>query len=401
MKIIEINTTNFGSTGNIMLGIAEIARKMGHEVIVCFPASRDNRRLINVPHILIGNRLLRNTHRVLGTLTGFQDCFSIISTWRFIHKLKIEKPTVLHLHNLHDCYINLKMLFNYIRREEIPTVWTLHDCWAMTGHCPHFSMAKCEKWKTGCNNCTSFRGYPKTLFDNSRTMWRMKKKWFTRVDNMTIVTPSRWLADLVQQSFLKEYPIQVIHNGINLDIFKPTASDFREKHGIDKDKRLLLGVSFGWGQRKGLDVFIELAKRLDEQYQIVLVGTNEETDKLLPDNIISIHRTDNQRQLAEIYTAADVFVNPTREETLGLVNIEALACGTPVITFDTGGSPECIDETSGRVITCNDIDTLTKEIIHVCETQHISKEACIRQAKKFDQYDKFSEYINLYMETNQ
>ena len=228
-------------------------------------------------------------------------------------------------------------------------------------------------------------------------MYRLKKKWFTGVKDMTIVTPSQWLAELAKQSFLKDYPVKVINNGIDLSVFKPTESDFRKKYGIPENKYLLLGVAFDWGVRKGLDVFIELFKRLpQEQFQIILVGTNKNIDKRLPKGIISIHRTQNQTELAEIYTAADVFINPTREEVLGLVNIESLACGTPVITFDTGGSPECIDETCGAVVPCGDVNALEKEILRVCKQKIYTREDCIKRAKAFDQNEKYEEYVSLY-----
>ena len=260
-------------------------------------------------------------------------------------------------------------------------------------------MIKCDKWKTGCYRCPQYKEYPKSLFDNSKKMYRLKKKLFTGVENMTIVTPSEWLADLVKQSFLKYYPVKVIHNGIDLNIFKPTPSDFKEKYNIPDSKHILLGVAFGWGKRKGLDVFIELAKRLDyNKYQIVLVGTDDITDKQLPTEIISIHRTQNQQELAEIYTAADVFVNPTREENYPTVNMEAIACGTPIITFKTGGSPEIITEKTGVVVDCDDIDAMQKEIKRICEIKPFTKEDCINQAKLFDMNDRFQEYVDLYKE---
>ena len=214
---------------------------------------------------------------------------------------------------------------------------------------------------------------------------------------MTIVTPSEWLAGLVKQSFLKDYPVKVINNGINLSVFKPTESDFREKYGISADKKILLGVAFGWGVRKGLDVFIELYNRLSaEKYQIVLVGTDKKTDKQLPKGIISIHRTQNQTELAEIYSAADLFVNPTREDNYPTVNMEAIACGTPVLTFRTGGSPEMVTEKTGSVVDCDDIDSLEREIKRICETSPFNKEDCIESAKKFDENERFLEYVNLY-----
>ena len=213
---------------------------------------------------------------------------------------------------------------------------------------------------------------------------------------MTIVTPSQWLADLVKESFLAEYPVKVIHNGIDLSVFQPTENDFREKYGL-QNKKIILGVAFGWGERKGLDVFVELAKRLDcEQYQIVLVGTDDSVDKQLPTNIISIHRTQNQTELAKIYTAADLFVNPTREENYPTVNMESLACGTPVLTFRTGGSPEIIDETCGAVVACDDVNGLEKEILRIFEQVPFSEDDCLKRATRFDMQDRFKEYVSLY-----
>lgn len=398
MKIVEINAGNFGSTGNIMLGIADIAKTAGHEVLVCFPDARDNRKKMVKNQLFIGNRLSRNLHLKCAELTGLNGYFSQLATKKFLKAVDEYKPDIIHLHNLHNCYINLPMLFNYIKKHNISVVWTLHDCWAFTGQCPYFTMAKCDKWKTGCYNCPQYRQYPASYVDRTKTMWKLKKKWFTGVQNMTIVTPSQWLADLVKESFLAEYPVKVIHNGIDLSVFQPTENDFREKYGL-QNKKIILGVAFGWGERKGLDVFVELAKRLDcEQYQIVLVGTDDSVDKQLPTNIISIHRTQNQTELAEIYTAADLFVNPTREEVLGLVNVEALACGTPVITFKSGGSPECIDETCGGVVACDDVDKLEIEIMRICSDNPYSKEACLERAKAFDMNERFDEYIKLYEE---
>ena len=226
-------------------------------------------------------------------------------------------------------------------------------------------------------------------------MYELKKEWFNVVENLTLVTPSKWLANLTRESFLKEYPVQVIYNGINLEVFKPTESDFRVKYNLE-NKKIILGVAFAWNERKGLDVFVELSKRLGKDYKIVLVGTSETVEKQVSENIICIRRTQNQTELAQIYTAADLFVNPTREEALGLVNLEALACGTPVVTFKTGGSPECIDQTCGSVVEKNDVDGLLSEIIRICEQKPYSKEACIERAKKFDMNEKFLEYVKLY-----
>ena len=401
MKTVLINSCNFGSTGNIMLEIAETAENGGYTAAVCYPQSRDNSRKQKEKDFIIGTRFSRNIHLMLAEITGLNGCFSYFSTLKLLKKLDKLKPDIIHLHNLHNCYINLSLLFKYIKKHNIKTVWTLHDCWAFTGHCPHFDMIGCDKWKTGCYSCPQYKEYPKSLFDNSKYMYRLKKKWFTDIKDMTIVTPSEWLASLVKESYLKDYPVKVINNGIDLNVFKPTESDFREKYALE-NKYIVLGVAFGWGKRKGLDVFIELAKRLDKgKYKIVLVGTDDNIDKLLPENIISIHRTQNQTELVKIYSAADVFANPTREENYPTVNMEALACGTPVATFNTGGSPEMLDETCGAAVAKNDIDAMYNEIIRICEKKPYSLEACIKKAKGFDKNEKFGEYIRLYEVLNE
>lgn len=398
MRIASINSCNFGSTGNIMLQIAETAKRTGAETLVCYPRSRSNAKKQSHGDLLIGNRISRNVHLKLSQLTGLNGMFSVFSTLAFLRKVDKWQPDIIHLHNLHNCYINLPLLFRFLKRKHIAVVWTLHDCWAMTGKCPHFSMVKCERWKTGCFHCPQRKGYPEAMVDQSRLMWKLKKKWFTGVENMTIVTPSQWLANLVKQSYLKDYPVRVINNGIDLNVFKPIQSGFREKHCIPADKPILLGVAFGWGKRKGVDVFLRLAENLGDAYQIVLVGTDESIDVQLPKNIISIHRTQKPQELAEIYSAADVFVNPTREENFPTVNMEALACGTPVITFKTGGSPEIIDESCGVVVSCDDVVALEDTIRHALQEYPFSAENCRERANQFDMRYKFAEYVQLYQE---
>ncbi len=400
MRMAEINSCNFGSTGNIMLEIAEVAEKCGHTAAVCYPKSRVNAKKQKETDILIGSRLSRNLHLKLAEITGLNGCFSYFSTPDFLRKLNKFKPDIIHLHNLHNCYVNLPLLFGYIKKHNIKTVWTLHDCWSFTGHCPYFDIAECDKWKTECYNCPQYKEYPKSLFDNSKYMYRLKKKWFTGVKNMTIVTPSEWLASLVKESYLKDYPVKVINNGIDLNVFKPTESDFRKKYALENEY-IVLGVASPWGKRKGLDVFSELAERLDDRYRIVLVGLAKEQKEGLPPNIIGLERTANQTELAEIYTAADVFVNPTREENYPTVNMEALACGTPVVTFNTGGSPEIIDETCGMAVAKNDIDGICNKIIKICETKPYSEDDCLKRAESFDKNEKFREYIRLYEVTDE
>ncbi|MBQ7225179.1 MAG: glycosyltransferase [Clostridia bacterium] len=392
MRVVEINATHRGSTGKVMLGTAEVLRQNGNEVYT-FSAEKDG----PVPkgHQFFSTRQENLIHRIISVFTGISGKGTKGGTRRLLKRLDEIKPDVIHLHNLHGWYINVPMLFDYIKKNNIRTVWTLHDCWGFTAQCSHFTVEKCEKWKTGCYSCPRYRLYPYTFVDRTKKMWKLKKEWLTGVKDLTIVTPSQWLADLVKQSFLKEYPVKVINNGIDLSVFKPLGSDFREKYNL-QNKKIVLGVASGWGYRKGLDVFVELSKCLPQDYQIVLVGTDEKVDKQLPDSIISIHRTQNQRELAEIYSMADVFVNPTREENYPTVNMEALACGTPVVTFKTGGSPEIIDSTCGSAVDVDDIDALQQEIRRACVDCLYLREACIERAKGFDMYKRYEEYVNLY-----
>lgn len=395
MNIVEINTCDYGSTGKIMLRIAKKARENGN-IVFTF-----SRKWIHQPqpsegHDYFGYFIENALHKILAKVTGFSECFSYFGTKRLINKIKKINPDIIHLHNLHGCYINLPLLFKYIKKNNTAVVWTFHDCWNFTGHCPHFDMIGCDKWKSLCFDCPQYKNYPKSLFDNSKVMYRLKSKWFKGIKNLTVVTPSKWLGDLVKQSFLKDYPVKVINNGINLSVFKPTESNFRKKYCITEFKKIILGVAFGWSDSKGLDVFIKLSKRLDDRFQIVLVGTNETVDKRLPENIISIHRTQNQAELAEIYTAADLFVNPTKEENYPTVNMESLACGTPVLTFNTGGSPEIPDSSCGSVVPKEDIDAMYGEIIRICGTNPYSKSACTERARNFEENNKYQSYLDLY-----
>ena len=394
MKIVQINATcGVGSTGKICVGISQILSESDVENYILYSSKSNGYGLgigcANDKYI----ELQALKSRILGNY-GFN---SRRATDRMIEALEKFKPDIVHLHNIHGHDCDLESLFAYFKEKKTKLVWTFHDCWAFTGYCTHFDMIKCGKWQTQCAQCPQKRTYS-CFFDQSTNLFERKKELFGGLD-LTIVTPSRWLAGLVEQSFLKAYPVCVIHNGINLNIFKPSLGEFRQRHGLN-GKNIVLGVAFDWGDRKGLDAFIELARRLPDDYQIVLVGTDDETDKRIPANIISIHRTQNQEELAELYSAADVFVNPTREENYPTVNMEAIACGTPVLTFRTGGSPEMLDDTCGSVVDRDDVDALEKEIIRICTDKPYSEEQCINKAKEFDANERFKEYLSTYERIN-
>lgn len=392
MKVAQINSVcDIGSTGKICVSISKMLSNANIENVIYFFSGKSDYQLSEKFSKKLYIKIQALKSRIFGNY-GFN---SQRATQKLIKRLDAFKPDIIHIHNIHGHDVNIELLFDYIREKKIKTVWTLHDCWPFTAYCPHFTMAKCDKWKTGCFECPQ-RSNVSWFFDKSKENF-LKKKEAVKGLNLTIITPSQWLADLVKQSFLKNYPVKVINNGIDLSIFKPTESNFKKRYNISQDKLVLLGVAFGWGKRKGLDVFVELSKRLPNEYQIVLVGTDDKVDKQLPNNILSIHRTQNQTELAEIYTAADLFVNPTREENYPTVNMEAIACGTPVISFNTGGSAEIIDD-AGYVVEHNTVDELCEIIIKNKNIKSDMIKICLDKAKRFDKNKCFANYLKLYRE---
>lgn len=390
MKIVQINATcGVGSTGKICVGISEVLAKENIENYILY-SSRSNGCACGIS---CSNDRYIKIQALKAKLWGNYGFNSVRATRRMIDALERIKPDIVHLHNIHGHDCDLERLFAYFKAEKTKLVWTFHDCWAFTGYCTHFVMAKCSKWQSQCTQCVQKRTYS-WFADQSTKLFEKKKELFDGLD-LTVVTPSRWLAGLVEQSFLKNYPVEVINNGIDLNVFRPNEGDFRRRYGLG-DQKIVLGVAFGWDERKGLDVFIHLARRLPNDYKIVLVGIDGKTAKSLPEGVISIPRTQNQQELAEIYSAADLFVNPTREENYPTVNMEAIACGTPVLTFCTGGSPEMLDDTCGSVVDCDDVDALEGEIIRICTDKPYSVAQCINKAKGFHKDKRFKEYLKLY-----
>lgn len=396
MKIVSVNALHYGSTGKIMLGISEVAKEYGYEAYTFSKKYGQTKEIDG--HYYIGTPRGLYLESKLSVYSGIEGIYSRNNTKKLLKEFDKIQPDVIHLHNLHGWYLNIKMLFDYIRKNNIKTIWTLHDCWAFTGHCPYFDLVQCEQWKSGCGKCPQCNVYPQTYFDFTKKMYKFKKNWFNDVQNMTIVTPSEWLKKLVEESFLKKYDVQVIRNGVDLDVFKPISSEFRKQNNIEDNDIMLLGVAFDWGIRKGLDVVIELSKRLESYYKIVLVGTDITIDARLPENIISIHKTQNQTELAEIYSAADIFINPTREENYPTVNMEAIACGTPVITFRTGGSPEILEAVGGLVTEENTVDAMMKSIRSLGKYSVEQRLELVKYAQKFDYKNKYEQYIELYRE---
>lgn len=390
MTVVQINSTcGVGSTGKICVGISRLLTESGVQNQILYSCKTSGYPL----GIACSDRRYQKLQALKSRVAGNYGFNSKRATRKMIRELERLRPDIVHLHNIHGHDCDLRMLFSYFQKNRTKLVWTFHDCWAFTGYCPHFTLAKCDKWKSGCSDCPQRREYS-WFFDRSGALFEQKKRLFQGLD-LTIVTPSEWLADLVRQSFLKDKPIRVIHNGIDPAVFQPTESSFRRKYGIES-KKLILGVSFDWGYSKGLDVFAALAERLPNEYQIVLVGTDETAERQIPGRILALRRTHDQRELAEIYSSADVFVNPTREDTFPTVNLEALACGTPVVTFRTGGSPETLDDTCGSAVDCGDVDALEKEILRICAQKPYPKAQCLNRARDFERNKRFKEYLELY-----
>ena len=396
MKILEINAVPYGSTAMISFNIAKQAMSEGIQCKVAYgysyhPQFKENE------YIKIGGYWSKAIHLLFTRFTGLHGVYSYFATRRFLREVKLFNPDIIHIHNLHGWFINIPMLINYIKENKKKVVWTLHDCWAFTGHCPYYDMIECQKWKMECHDCPIHRQYPRTDIDCSQKMFSLKKSWFVSIEDLTIVTPSKWLQTQVSESFLKHKKCIVINNGIDLNLFKFKQNNHKNDN---KNKFRILCVSFGWDKRKGLDAIIELSKLLDDSYEITMVGTDNNVDKILPSSIKSIHRTQNQEELITLYSQSDVFVNATREENFPTVNIEAIACGLPVITFKTGGSPEIIDETCGIVVPKNDVKALA-DAVKLMRDKPLSKKACRMRAERlYNKDDCFKDYINLYKKIN-
>lgn len=395
-RLIEINTTlNSGSTGRIAEQIAIKALEHGWD---CFYAHGG--RYVGKSRfqaIQVSSLFDNYVHAFCGEYFGAHGLGSTLATKRFVDRIKKINPDIIHLHNIHGYYLNYKVLFEYLAESKTPVVWTLHDCWSFTGHCTHFDNAGCEKWMYECGKCPLLMAqYKSRLVDRSRKNFLLKKNLYSKLSNVTIVPVSHWLGGLVSQSILKQFPVRVIQNGIDLNVFKPTTNNVREKFGVTDDKLLVLGVLGSGLAEKGKDEFIELSQRND--LKIVLVGLTNDEAKELPDTIIKLGRTSSQAELAEFYSASDVLLNPTYNDTFPTINIEAMACGTPVITYRTGGSPEILDNSTGIVVEKGDIEGLKSAIETIKETgKKAFSLACRERATNyFNKDERYMDYIKLY-----
>lgn len=397
-RILFINTVlNYGSTGHIVEDLGTLANGEGFESFVVYGRKK---RSSSLKSVYIGNPVSFLFHVLFTFITDKHGLYSKITTKKLIKTIKKIKPDIIHLHNLHGYYLNYKILFEYLNTINIPVIWTLHDCWAYTGHCSHYTFVKCSDWKNSCSKCPQKTNYPPSLLiDNSRFNFEEKKKIFTSLEKIIITTPSKWLAGEVSQSFLGKYQIFPIYNGIDFSIFKPSQNN---PYNILSGKKIILSVANVWDKRKGYDDLIQLNSLIDHnKYQIVMIGLNRKQVQKLPATIIGIERTESVQDLIDYYTFADVYFNASVEETLGMTTIEAQSCGTPCVVYNSTAIPETIvSYETGIIVPANDVNAAYSAIIEICnKDKQLYSSACVNWTKsQFDKNKNYEKYLKLYKE---
>lgn len=396
-RIVEINvSSNYGSTGHIVEAIGRLAEQTGFEVL-CVHGGR----YVNpsqLPTLPSQPRWMDYVHYLLGCITGMQGRFSTHHTRCLVKRLKAFQPNLIHLHNIHGYYLDYEVLFRYLQEANIPVVWTLHDCWPLTGHCAYYATETgvCEQWKTSCLHCPKLEDYPRVWIDKVHEEHALKKELIGSLKNLTIVPVSRWMEDNVKQSFLGDKKTTVIHNGIDLNVFyeRPNRKELCHKWGIGEDKFVLLGIASHWNRRKGYKDILSLSDI--EGTKLVLVGVTKQQKLRLPEGVMGIESTENTDELAELYSLADAFVNPTYSDTFPTTNLEAQACGTPVLTYNTDGSPETLTKQTGCVVPKGDRRAL-RVVIEKWQKNPFDREIIQQFAhKRYNKDERFREYITLY-----
>ena len=445
MRIAQINVVASLSTGRIAVQLCRMVEKAGHKALICHSRDHAPKDVISyrVGSRVMGGSMPRrhitrwihhqtdrfsckaNTyaHLLLSRLTDRAGFFSKRATQRLVRQLELFKPDIVHLHNLHGSYLHLPTLFEYLKKNDMPVVWTLHDCWAYTGHCAYYTTAEdappigpvkkrrvqqhtvgCDRWQAGCGQCVLKHSYPASwLRDQSTRNWNEKRTLFRGLRHMVLTTPSQWLHDEVKLSFLKDYPVYVFQNGLDLETFKPCPSDdymhqAARSYGLDRTdgRKLVLSVAAVWDERKGLEDLIDLAEKLGPEYCVAAVGLDKRQIEALPKNtVLGIRRTGNVNDLCALYTAADVYVSASCEETFGMTLIESLACGTQVICYDATAMPEIVTDEVGEVVPLHDVDALADSVRRLCQEPKDSK-ACRERAAEYDMNDRFGAYLRLY-----
>jgi putative colanic acid biosynthesis glycosyltransferase len=394
--VVEGNT---GSNGTMAESIGELAIGQGWESWIAhgrFPRPSTSNL------IRIGSDWSVNFHALETRLFDRHGLGSRSATRKLIMQIRQIKPDVIQMHHLHGYYVNIRILFDFLRDAGIPVVWTFHDCWSFTGHCAWFEYAGCEKWLSGCGRCPQLSEYPASMWaDRSALNFAEKQAWFTAVPDMVIVGVSHWISELTRRSFFRHHRVETIHNGIDTAVFDvhPEREAVRARYA-GSDQMMVLGVASPWIKRKGLDDILALSRLTGERVQYVLVGLSEEQIRSLPANVTGLTRTENRRELAALYSAADVFLNPTLEDNFPTTNLEALACGTPVVTYATGGSPEAVCDQTGVVVPQGDVTGLQQALDRISRRErtawHVDCRA--RVVEKFEKKIQFGQYLALYSE---
>lgn len=406
-SLVEINTVVNNSTGRIMHDIQREADISGMETL-----SIVGRRHVytDVPCVKFGNALSFWIHVIWTTLTdrhGLEPILSVIYTGKMVRRIREANPGIIHLHNIHGYYLHYPTLMKYLAYEyKGKIIWTFHDLWPITGHCAYYSAVNCDKWMTGCNHCPNKKRYPVSLgLDGSRKNYETKKELFTLLSNLTITVPSEWMASQVKQSFMGKYPVEVIHNGIDTAVFdynRLAVDSYTESSRcVGKtewpDKKILLSVASIWDERKGLKDLVALSDKLSDDYVMVIVGLSKHQISRLPKGVIGITRTENIDELVSLYSRANIFINPSLEESFSLVTVEALSCGCPCIVLDTSAVAELVNDDNGVVLRSHKPEDYLDAIKSI-ENRGYSRESVRATALKYDNKYMLDGYMRLYGE---
>lgn len=398
IKILRITTEiNRSSIGRTTEQIGKLIIAEGWESYIAWGRTDGESKSYKIH---IGGRFSVYSHVLLTRLFDMHGYGSYFATKRFVREVEKIKPDIIHLHDIHGYYINIKVLFNYLRESKIPVVWTHHDNWAFTGHCGSIPEG-CDKWKTKCHNCPCYKAYPHSWFiDGSSRNYLYKKNLFTSLKQIYNVGVSEWTCNELKNSFLNKYPIERIYNGVDTSIFKPndTVSDYIRKKYQLGDGVLLTAVATAWSKSKGTEDYFELRKIIDKKYTIVFVGAPQSLIDELPEGIIGIRRTDSMKELAMIYSASSIVLNLSKSESFGKTTVEGLACGIPGIVYDISASPELLDKETGVVVKYNNIDGVAAAIETIMSWDRINTaKACRERVLQLFSIEKnWKKYIDLY-----
>lgn len=395
MRVYQINVVcGSGSTGRIAVDLSKEIESVGGQCRIAYGRGEAPE---TVDAIKISNKFDLYWHALMTRITDRHGLYSKRATKKLIRDIEEYAPDIIHLHNIHGYFLNYEILFHFLKIYDKPVVWTMHDCWAFTGHCAHYDSVRCEQWKTQCSRCPNIKGYPSSINQwNVDYNYRKKKKCFSNVADLTIVAPSAWLKRQVETSFFSYAKCKTIHNGIDLTNFRPGESNLQKR--IGHEKKMLLGVASVWTKNKGLEDFVKLRSMLDDEYVICMIGLSIKQINKMPNGIIAVERTNDVEELAQYYAMADIFLNLTYEDTFPTTNIEALACGTPVITYRTGGSPEAITDSCGVVFEKGDLEGIVNMITQSLSKKEFCSAKCVERSRYFEQSLCYHRYIDLYKE---